>query len=49
MALIGMVVLATAYVFFRFFVGSRKPVDVYEQQLEQVLNSEEYKVKGRFD
>ncbi len=46
--LLGMVGIGALYLFFRYFFVDKNP-DVYDQQVEHILNSEEYKVKGRFE
>ena len=46
--LVGIVV-AALYIFFRFFLGAGRGSDLYERQVEQILSSDEYKVKGRFE
>ena len=47
--LIAIIVLAIAYLTFRIFIGSNKNQKRYQQHIEKILNSEEYKVKGKFE
>ena len=45
---IGFAAVAVLYVLFRILT-SGKSGQVYEQQVEQILTADEYKVKGRFE
>ena len=47
--LIALAVLAGAYALFRIFAASGKNSRLYEQEIEKIMNSEENKVKGRFE
>lgn len=47
--LLGGIALAASYIFFRYFTGVGRGADLYERQVEQILSSDEYKVKGKFE
>lgn len=49
--LIGIAAFAASYYFLRYFLISRKMKESnnYQKEVLDVLNNEEYKVKGRFD
>ena len=47
--LIALVVAVSVYALVRLFLTANKSNKVYKQQVEQILNSDEHKVKGRFE
>ena len=48
--LFGIVALALVYLAYRVFLAMAPRKDnLYEQQMQRILNSEEYKVKGKFE
>ena len=47
--LIAVIGLAVAYLVFRLLVNAGKSERRYQQHLDKILNSEDYKVKGRFE
>ena len=46
---VGLIVVVTVYAIIRLLIISNRSSKVYEKQIDQILNSEEYKVKGRFE
>lgn len=47
--LVAVIGLAVAYLVFRLFVSAGKNERRYQQHLNKIINSDDYKVKGRFE
>ena len=41
--------MAVVYVIYRLLFSADKTEQIYQETVENILNSEEYKVKGRFE
>jgi len=41
--------LAIFYLGYRLFYSTRKAGNPYQENLDKIMNSDEYKVKGRFE
>ena len=47
--LLAVIGLAVAYLVFRLLIRVGKSEKRYQQHLEKIINSDDYKVKGRFE
>lgn len=47
--LFGLIGLAVVYIAYRLFFATDKTEKLYQETVEHILNSEEHKVKGRFE
>lgn len=47
--LIAVIGLAVAYLVFRLLVSAGRNGKRYQQHLDNILNSDDYKVKGKFE
>lgn len=47
--LIGLYVIAGAYIFYKLFMKKDKNTDDYQKLYNKILNSDEYKVKGQYE
>ncbi len=47
--LLALVGLAVVYIAYRLLFAADRTDKLYQETMESILNSEEYKVKGRFE